>query len=311
MSRVLVTGATGQIGVFLLPRLLRAGRRVIAVSRRIPAGAPWQPSQAAGALTWIGADPPGSASGDSPLLAEVDCLFSAGPLRLALTWGRACPSLSRLVCFSSSSVLVKEHSPDAYERDVIRDLLDAEAQLGAMARERNLPLALLRPTLVYGCGLDRNVSRITAMARRLGVIPLAGSAAGLRQPVHADDLAALAVAIAAAMPAGGIEATTPGGETLDYRSMVRRVFEAAGKKPRTPGVPESLLAAAVKTAAVVLGRDGPGAEAVRRQNRDLCFDTTVWERFGLAPRAFRPAPEDFAVPASAAGLQPAARTGAG
>ena len=53
---VLVTGATSQIGVFLLPRLREAGYRVTAVSRRPPAsdrsGVVWRRGDLSGFGDW-------------------------------------------------------------------------------------------------------------------------------------------------------------------------------------------------------------------------------------------------------------------
>ena len=48
-----VTGASSQIGVFLLPLLVEAGFEVTAVSRAAPAGA----VQVAGGVCWISPDP--------------------------------------------------------------------------------------------------------------------------------------------------------------------------------------------------------------------------------------------------------------
>ena len=95
-----------------------------------------------------------------------------------------------MVAFSSSSVLSKADSNDRSERRLMRSLAAGEEALVAACSERGISLLLLRPTMIYGCGMDRNVSRLAAMARRHGVIPLAGAASGLRQPVHAEDLAA-------------------------------------------------------------------------------------------------------------------------
>jgi hypothetical protein len=52
---------------------------------------------------------------------------------------------------------------------------------------------ILRPTLIYGAGIDRSITPIVQRALRLRLfpIPLAG---GLRQPVHADDIARAVVA---------------------------------------------------------------------------------------------------------------------
>ena len=99
-------------------------------------------------------------------------------------------------------------------------LRDSEARLHAAASARGVAASVLRPTLVYGAGRDRTVSRLAAIARRLGWLPVPRGATGLRQPVHVDDLAAAAVAACDAPAASGMDYDLPGGETLAWREMV-------------------------------------------------------------------------------------------
>ena len=170
--------------------------------------------------------------------------------------------------------------------------------------ERGLPLLLLRPTLIYGCGRDSNVSLLAGLARRFGLIPLAGSATGLRQPVHADDLAQLAVkALRSAQP---LDAVSPacGGDTLSYREMAARVAALQRRPVRLLSLPEGIMALLVRIAAALQPGTGANPEMVRRQNRDLVFDDSAL-RLALdwSPRPFEPRPGDFSVPGYAQALQ--------
>ena len=99
--------------------------------------------------------------------------------------------MRRLVAFSSTSVTAKAASPDAYEgrRMTARSLAEGEARVRAFCAAEGVAWTLLRPTLIYAEGQDQNVSRLASLIRRFGVLPLAGKGEGLRQPVHADDLA--------------------------------------------------------------------------------------------------------------------------
>ena len=100
---VLLTGASSQLGVWLLPRLLEAGLRVTAVSRRAPA-AGWRPDRQ---VLWL---PPsalaagaGSAASENP--ADPVFLVSCGPLDYSADLVGRLGSLQRVVAFSSSSLL--------------------------------------------------------------------------------------------------------------------------------------------------------------------------------------------------------------
>src|SRR3984893_6092628 len=54
MSRVVVIGATGHIGSYLVPRLVRGGHEVIAMSRG--ARDPYHASPPWGSVTWVAVD---------------------------------------------------------------------------------------------------------------------------------------------------------------------------------------------------------------------------------------------------------------
>ena len=291
---VLVTGASSQLGVFLLPRLEAAGFGVVALSRRAPSTA----FQLTEAVTWI-------RSGSSILeYTAPDSLVSCGPLELACELIGWLPPLRRVVAFSSSSVLSKQSSANPVEKELMAEMRGQEDRLLRLCRERDLPLLLLRPTMIYGCGRDRNISLLAALARRTGIIPVAGKAAGLRQPVHADDLAELATAAIGSEIPVNLVSEVCGGSTLTYRDMASRTAGAVSEKSRLLSLPPGLMMLAVP----LLSRVGPwrglNAEMVRRQSMDLVFDDSALRKaLGYDPRPFKPTPEDFEVPAYARALQ--------
>jgi len=299
---VCVTGASSQLGVFLLPRLRDAGFRVLALGRRTPQ----KPLEVAEGVTWIRT----SFLADGERRDEVarhpppQQLVSCGPLNLALRLVLRYPGLQRVVAFSSSSVLSKANSEDRKERREMAAMAAEEEVLAAACSDRGLPLLLLRPTLIYGCGMDRNVSLLARLAARFGVIPLAGVAGGLRQPVHADDLAALVVsALQTAMPLAA-ESAACGGSTLSYRAMAERVAALQSRPVRLLSLPEGLMVGLIRVLSVLPGWPGVNAEMARRQNQDLVFDDSAL-RLALdwTPRPFEPCAADFEVPEHCKNLQ--------
>jgi len=285
---VLLTGATGQIGLFAIPRLLAAGFAVTALSR---GPAPdWYP-QLRG-LAWI--RPDALRAGGA---AHACFLLSAGPLDVALQALEHCPAIERAVVFSTSSVLVKAGSGDRRERRQVAQIAAGETALRARCASRGTPLCLFRPTLVYGCGLDRNVSWLARWIARWGCVPLAGRAEGLRQPVHADDLAQAAVAALASEKAVVMEAPLCGGSTLSYRAMVEAVFRASGKPARFLNLPARLLAGLGHLTQFLPGLRAVTPAMLRRESRDLVFDDgEARARLAYRPRGFTPTAADFALP---------------
>ena len=239
----------------------------------------------------------GDSSGDLGLPDQVVMLISCGPIKVATDAIVLCPHLERVVVFSTSSVFSKASSPDGSESRQIADILAGETQLKALCSDRGLALAVFRPTLIYGCGLDRNISLLAAWIRRLGWLPLAGQATGLRQPVHADDLAGLAVNALMADQPVSLDSPACGGSTLSYRQMAELVFDALGKPRRILNLPPWLIAALVSLLGLLPHLRRVNRQMARRQNIDLVFDDAVLKkRLKYQPRPFRPSASDFRIP---------------
>jgi nucleoside-diphosphate-sugar epimerase len=195
--------------------------------------------------------------------------------------------LERLVVFSSTSRFTKSASPDAAEREVARHLAGAEAAVTAFCEGRGVRWTILRPTLIYAEGQDANVSRLAALIRRFGVLPLYGRGDGRRQPVHADDLAAAALAALDGPAAANRAFDLPGGETLTYRAMCERIFAGLGRRPRILSLPPPLWRAGFALAAPLL--PGAGAAMGARMAEDLVFDAAPARRaLRWSPRPFHP-----------------------
>ena len=168
-----------------------------------------------------------------------------------------------------------------------RRLAEAEADVEGFCLDQGVAWTLLRPTLIYDEGRDGNVSRLAGLIRRFGMLPLSGDGQGLRQPVHAEDLALGALAAAAAPAAENRAYDLVGGETLTYHAMATRVFEGLGRRPVVFCLPPALFALMLQAAAPWL----PGATAAMgaRMGQDLTFDSGDARRdFGWAPRDFHP-----------------------
>jgi nucleoside-diphosphate-sugar epimerase len=283
MRHALVFGGTGQIGEPVVDRLRAQGWRVTALSRQPVADEP--------GLTWL----QGGFDTLPALPPRVDAILSCGPLdRFARWYAAGGVGAARVVAFSSTSVRVKQNSPDEAERDVAQRLQHAEDVLMATSSARGAPATLLRPTLVYGAARDATLSRIAQLAHRVRVVPLPRRATGLRQPVHVDDLADAALACLAHAGTAGHAYDLPGGEALPYREMVRRVLQALEPPARLLELPAPLFDLVLRLAHARGMAAGFGDAALDRMRRDLVFDDAPARAdFGYAPRPFRPTARMF------------------
>jgi len=193
----------------------------------------------------------------------------------------------RVVALSSTSRFTKVGSGDTAENAIAAKLIDAEARVQAWAESRGIEWVVLRPTLIYGQGRDKNISEMARFIRRFGFFPLLGSAQGLRQPIHAEDVAAACVAALRAPGATNRAYNLSGGETLAYREMVARVFAALGRPARLVTVPLWAFRLAVAMLRRLPRYRHWSAAMAERMNRDLVFDHADAARdFGFKPRGF-------------------------
>ncbi len=274
---VLVLGATSLIGGHLLARLKAEDLDPVAFSRR-------PPSEDA---CWIGGDLKDEDLDERlPVAATV---FSLSPIWLlpSILPALKARGMERLIAFSSTSRFTKTDSPDAGERAVALELVGAEQAVETWCAEHGVAWTILRPTLIYDEGHDENVSRIARLVKRFRVMPLSGAGEGLRQPVHAADLAAGALAAAHAPVTRNRAYDLVGGETVTYRVMVDRIFQGLGKRPLTLPMPVWLFGLIMRLAKPFY----PGATVAMgtRMGQDLTFDSSEAARdFGWSPRAFHP-----------------------
>ncbi len=279
MKRALVFGGSGQIGDALLPLLREAGCEVVAVSRQMRVDRE--------GLRWIV-----GAFGDALPRPHgyFDAVFSLGPLDLFARWHEnAGPIAPRVIAFGSTSVATKFDSIDPAERDVAQRLRRAEESLFASCAREGLGVTILRPTLIYGRGRDRTLTRIAALAKRWRVFALPRNATGLRQPVHADDLARVALDVANSPQSAGRAYDLPGGETLRFDAMIARTLACLPERPRLLRLPSPLFRAAFGTSRMFNMIDAVGPTMLARLDADLVFDAADAQRdFGYAPRAFAP-----------------------
>ena len=193
----------------------------------------------------------------------------------------------RVMAFSSTSRDTKAQSSDRAERALAAALGGAEDDLTQACDRLAMAWTLFRPTMVYGAGLDQNVTFIARALRRSRWFPLAGGGRGCRQPVHAQDLAQACVAALACARTYGKTYVLSGGEVLSYRAMVERIGAALRRSPRFVSLPTGVLRLLLGIARRLPWGHHLSPEMADRMNQDLVFDWSPARRdFGYRPRPF-------------------------
>src|SRR6478735_1052122 len=176
----LILGASGIVGGHIVRQLLLAGERPIALSRSPPADSR--------DVRWIHGDLADPKSLQLPPCSTIYCTAHSLLLAKALAYFFN-DELRRVVLFTSTSIVTKLNSDIAEERDGLRRLAEGEQQTIDICERMEVGWTVLRPTMIYDEGRDANITRLATLIEKFGFMPLAGSGAGLRQPVHAEDLA--------------------------------------------------------------------------------------------------------------------------
>jgi len=274
--RVLVIGTSCQIGHFLLPSLIDNGIEMDALSR--------QPHTDAPGLRWLaGALPEHPPPPSTPGAAPWDGIISYGPVAALADWLRRCSTApaAALVAVSSMSVISKAASPVASERAMAARMRDSEQAIIQQCERLAMRWCILRPTLIYGAGLDANFTPLVRRAQRWRWFPLPRGH-GLRQPVHAADVAEASWRALCRPEASGHRLQFGGGERLPVSEMFARV--RASLDINTLPLPlwrwnRRMLALAVPRAR------GP----LLRLDSDLVADNTqATALLGITPRPFIP-----------------------
>jgi nucleoside-diphosphate-sugar epimerase len=282
-----VIGATSLVGECLLPLLTQAGRRVTALSRRAI-------DESTKNVNWS-------------RISSSMVSFSDGPPKL-LHWICVAPiwvlpnyfemmaerGARRVVALSSTSRFTKGSSSDVEEQAIARRLADAEEHFRTWAESKCIEWVILRPTLIYGRGRDKNISDIARFIRRFGFFPVLGQANGLRQPVHAEDVASACFGALDSPNATNRAYNISGAETLSYRAMVSRVFGALGNRPRLFSFPMWIFRFAVACLRLLPRYRHWSSAMADRMNQDLVFDNSDAAReLGFRPRSFKLSAQDL------------------
>ena len=276
---VFVTGATSETGLCVVRRLMAGGAAVLALSRGD--AIPFEHEQ----LRWIKDDLDNKECNLHGYYADIAVHCAPlGYLTPAMPMLKEA-GVKRVIAFGSTAVFAKPTTRNSYQKELTDYLAAAEKAFEAAANEAGMDWTLLRPTMVYGVGLDRGVTLLYKIIRRLGFMPIYPPASGRCHPVHADDLALAVVQAVNEPKTYGKSYNLSGGEILTYRQILERLFGLCRKPVRIIGWP--LLPAMLDLAGKVMRKPAINGDYVFHMNEDLLFFHEAAKKdFGFQPRAF-------------------------
>lgn len=120
----------------------------------------------------------------------------------------------------------------------VDEVIESEAVVEASDK----PWVLLRPSMIYGPGHDRNISRLRNHLRRWRWIPIFGHGYTMHQPVYVEDVVGATIT---AMDQPDIEHCSyalAGGGILTYRDLLQILGHSIGVSPLIMPLPARPLA---------------------------------------------------------------------
>ena len=294
MSTILVTGASGFVGRHLVPSLVAAGHEVVTLVRTPTAGemvlGRLSSPQRAHVETRIGdVTRPATLA---PAMAGVDAVvhlvaiprdFNGGAdLRLVNTEGTRSvvaamkqAGVRRLVHMGALGVVDDPHLHYA----------SSKAKAEALVRDSGLGWTILKPSLQFGEG-DGFFNIIAGLVRLSpGVVPVPGDGKARFQPIHVDDVAAVAVRSIADPTSIGGTFELGGPRYWTYREITGEVLSAMGKRRAILPMPIPLIRLVAGTAERLRIPFPDATDQLRQLKLDNIGPLDlIPSRFGFAPR---------------------------
>ena len=231
--RVAVTGAFGYSGKYIAKRLLAEGHEVLTLTNSVQRANPFGSRVQAHPFNF-----------DRPeLLVKslhgVEALINTYWVRFdhkLFTHAQAVTNTCILFDAARKAGVSRIVHVSITNPDLQSDLpyFKGKAELENALQSSDLSYCILRPTVLFGQE-DVLINNIAWALRRFPVFGVFGAGDYQLQPIHVDDLAAVAVQKAASSASQIVEAIGP--ETFSYREMVEMIATKIGVKRRIIGVP--------------------------------------------------------------------------
>lgn len=261
MKKILVTGATGFLGKYLVRELTESGYEVYALGRNEKAGAELSRSGAV------------FCKGDftdkkkcEPFFKDIDCVIHAGAL--STVWGKwedfeninvngtrnVCElckenNIKRIVYVSSPSIYsgkqdrfnIKENEFD--ETNELNYYIKSKILAEKVIREFNqkgLYTVIIRPRGLFGIGDTSLIPRILAANKKMG-IPLFNKGENYVDITCVENVAHACVLAAETADVNGEVFNITNGEPIQFRKILEMFLEAIGEKPKYLRLPFGMV----------------------------------------------------------------------
>lgn len=272
--KVLLTGGTGLLGGAVLSSLLRGGDEVRVLVRHESPNL----ARLSGLPVEVVRGDVGSSQDVGRACRGVDAVLHVAGIEYsgAVVAGMSQAGVGRLVAVSSTSAHSSFPSRSGPK-------LAAES----VVRGSGLDWSIVRPAMIFGSELDKNIRHLLRFLERSPVFPVFGDGTNLWQPVYYEDCANGVVAALRKDGTAGDSYDLPGAYPLTYKNLVRTTAAALGGTPRILKVPLEPIRVGLSLAERLRVPLPFGSEQVMRMREDKAYPFEAARRdLGYSPRPF-------------------------
>ena len=162
-------------------------------------------------------------------IVNISSIYHSGPIL------KGCPDARSIVVISSTG-LFSQYRDEATRIKASEKIVTASG----------IPWTILRPTMIYGTPIDRNMSKLIRYISRKKIVPMPGGGKSLFQPVSAFDLASCITAALISPAAAGKSYEISGGSILPLREIVAMIAGMLGRQIAIVPIPLRAVVAALK-----------------------------------------------------------------
>lgn len=275
--RLLVTGATGFTGSYVIPLLLEKHWRIRCLVRSTSdiSSLPRADIE----IVRGNLDNPQSLEdvfrGVDQVLNIASLGFGHAP---AIVRTAESAGVKRGIFISTTAIFTSLNPPSKAVR------LEAEKTI----ETSDIEWTILRPTMIYGSSRDRNMSRLVRFLRRSPIIPVFGAGGHFQQPLYVGDLAWAIVAALTSPNTIRKSYNISGADALTFNQVVDTVSQLLNRKVLKWHLPVAPIVSVLKGFDHLPFRLPITAEQVLRLNEDKKFDHgAALQDFGYRPKRFR------------------------
>ena len=276
---ILLTGATGFLGEFVLKELYKRGLKFKCFVRKdsnIETILQYNIPYCVGELDDVDSIC-AALEGVDGLINIASLGFGHGPNIV-----NACENMNvkRAVFISTTGIFTKLNPNSKTVRLEAEDII----------KKSTLDYTIIRPTMIFGTPRDRNSWRLVKYIKNMPLIPVLGSGKYLQQPVYVRDLAWAVVSAYESNLTKRKAYNISGKNALTYNEVVDLTADALGKRIFRLHIPMNMSYAILTIYEKISKKPKLKAEQVLRLNENKDFShKDAEEDFGYKPHTFEEA----------------------